>query len=62
MTVRLELKPTTPSPARTLKHRKGMKRAATEKQVVVEVELIQDVTALRSRTGDTGSVLWRLRC
>jgi len=37
-----------------------MKRAATEKQVVVEVELIQDVTALRSRTGDTGSVLWRL--
>lgn len=29
---------------------------------VVEIELAQDTTALRSRKGDTGSVLWRARC
>jgi hypothetical protein len=28
----------------------------------LEVELAQDKTALRSRKGDTGSVLWRARC
>lgn len=28
---------------------------------VVEIELIQDKTALRSRKGDTGSVLWMAR-
>lgn len=28
---------------------------------VLEIELFQDGTALRSRKGDTGSVLWRAR-
>ena len=29
--------------------------------VVLEYTLFQDITALRSRTGDTGSVLWKTR-
>jgi hypothetical protein len=29
--------------------------------MVIEVELAQDPTSLRSRKGDTGSVLWRVR-
>jgi len=28
---------------------------------IIEIELAQDKTALRSRKGDTGSVLWRAR-
>jgi hypothetical protein len=30
--------------------------------VVFEYRLFQDITALRSRSGDTGSVLWKTRC
>ncbi|KAI0060752.1 hypothetical protein BV25DRAFT_1839546 [Artomyces pyxidatus] len=40
--------------------RKLYKRKAREDEPVVhEFEVLQDKTALRSRTGDTGSVLWR---
>jgi hypothetical protein len=40
--------------------RKGRKEE--KRNVVLEWELWQDKTALRSRAGDTGSVLWRARC
>jgi protein N-lysine methyltransferase METTL21D len=30
--------------------------------IVLEYKLFQDTTALRSRSGDTGSVLWKARC
>jgi|SRR5712671_3574984 len=30
--------------------------------LVLEYKLFQDTTALRSRDGDTGSVLWKARC
>lgn len=36
--------------------------AGPEPVVVLEYELFQDKTALRSRSGDTGSVLWKARC
>lgn len=36
-------------------------KAATSKSKTIEVELVQDVTGLRSRVGDTGSVIWRAR-
>jgi protein N-lysine methyltransferase METTL21D len=58
----LELKPTTSNSSKNLKSKKKLKHTTAETQIVVEVELAQDPTALRSRKGDTGSVLWRLRC
>ncbi len=44
----------------------GRSRKKVEKKFavhdeMVEVELIQDLSALRNRKGDTGSVLWRSR-
>ncbi|KAF9477752.1 hypothetical protein BDN70DRAFT_880769 [Pholiota conissans] len=49
------------SPNRTrkhhTKHHKSANRPTSEK--TVEIELIQDKTALHSRKGDTGSVLWK---
>lgn len=47
--------------AGTRKHkaRKTTKPQAQDK--TVEIELWQDKTALRSRKGDTGSVLWKAR-
>lgn len=44
----------------SLKKAKGKRREAGDR--IVEIELMQDKTALRSRKGDTGSVLWRARC
>lgn len=46
---------------------KGVKRRKAPKTVkedptIIEIQLIQDTTALRSRKGDTGSVLWKVRC
>lgn len=42
--------------------RKGLKVTKSRRQsMVIEVELAQDPTSLRSRKGDTGSVLWRIR-
>jgi hypothetical protein len=40
----------------------GTRRGGAEPQALVfEYELFQDKTALRSRSGDTGSVLWKAR-
>ena len=45
---------------------KGRKRAKKKKSNVetqtIEIQLFQDKTALRSRKGDTGSVVWKARC
>ncbi|OJA21668.1 hypothetical protein AZE42_09552 [Rhizopogon vesiculosus] len=47
------------------KSRKGKSARRTRSDAdaphTIEVELAQDKTALRSRKGDTGSVLWRAR-
>ena len=43
-------------PAKRVKHR------TPQPSWSFEVELAQDRTALRSRKGDTGSVLWKARC
>jgi hypothetical protein len=40
------------------KSKKGVDRRSTTE---VEIHLAQNTTALRSRNGDTGSVLWRIR-
>lgn len=37
------------------------KRKVKQVEKTVEIELHQDKTALRSRKGDTGSVVWRAR-
>ena len=38
-----------------------LRRKAELVEKTVEIELHQDKTALRSRKGDTGSVVWRAR-
>ena len=49
----------------TSRSRKGRSarrtRGGDETPRIIEIELSQDKTALRSRKGDTGSVLWRAR-
>jgi len=54
-----------PSSSRT----PGRSRKSSKKQLdnrgqerVITIELAQDKTALQSRKGDTGSVVWRARC
>ncbi|KAI6167395.1 hypothetical protein EDD17DRAFT_1540633 [Pisolithus thermaeus] len=37
------------------------KRPKEKKSIEIEIEIAQDKTALRSRRGDTGSVVWRAR-
>ncbi|KAJ7180627.1 putative methyltransferase-domain-containing protein [Mycena filopes] len=54
LTLSFELKPPSWSDSRTGKQ----KRKAVQDKTV-EIELAQDKTALRTRTGDTGSVVWR---
>jgi hypothetical protein len=39
----------------------GSSSPRDERSEIVEVRLAQDITALRSRLGDTGSVIWRAR-
>lgn len=39
----------------------GKKHLDTRKDETIEVTLFQDVTGLRTRAGDTGSVVWRAR-
>ncbi|VDC03572.1 unnamed protein product [Peniophora sp. CBMAI 1063] len=61
--VRLEIKPRAPAEPDTVSS--GISRGARKKRkamishMVCEWELWQDKTALRSRAGDTGSVLWQ---
>ena len=40
---------------------KGKTRAVKIGEETLDVEIVQDKTALRSRKGDTGSVLWHAR-
>ena len=53
------------APANKHKHRGALKRKVQGKRrdeiETIEVEIVQDKTALRSRKGDTGSVLWHAR-
>jgi protein N-lysine methyltransferase METTL21D len=59
LSVYFELKPPILQSDSFSKRGKTRKNVIAEK--VLEVELAQDKTALRSRKGDTGSVLWRAR-
>lgn len=49
------------SPPSDLK-RKTRRGNAKVEEDTLEVHIAQDKTALRSRKGDTGSVLWKARC
>lgn len=40
---------------------KSKRKFARPQEKTVEIQLAQDKTALRSRTGDTGSVVWKAR-
>lgn len=42
-------------------HKKATSKNNSRSDISLEVELWQDKTALRSRKGDTGSVLWKAR-
>lgn len=60
--VQLELKGL-PSVVEVKKSKRGKKSGlGLAQNKIVEVELAQDKTALRTRKGDTGSVLWMARC
>jgi hypothetical protein len=68
LTVTFELNPPAgqpemPSKSSTRKSRHGRKAPNIEKigNKTIEIELAQDKTALRTRKGDTGSVLWKAR-
>ena len=62
LNVAVELDLPTDRPASHDSHKKRSKGAKSRNQnMVIEVELAQDPTSLRSRKGDTGSVLWRVR-
>lgn len=51
-----------PSPEKsTRKMKRPRKKASDVVMPVVAIEIAQDPTALRSRNGDTGSVVWRAR-
>lgn len=51
----------TKSASRSRKGKSARQTRSEETPHVIEIELTQDKTALRSRKGDTGSVLWRAR-
>ncbi|EGO20753.1 hypothetical protein SERLADRAFT_351804, partial [Serpula lacrymans var. lacrymans S7.9] len=52
--------PVTTPPAKKVKGKRRKSRDNAQAQLkTIEVELVQDKTALRTRKGDTGSVLWR---
>jgi hypothetical protein len=62
LNVAVELDLPTDRPASRDNYKKRSKGAKSRNQnMVIEVELAQDPTSLRSRKGDTGSVLWRVR-
>lgn len=69
LTVQLDLCPPTGAPPvslpRTKSSRHSSKRATKVSKPIgktIEISIAQDVTALRSRGGDTGSVVWKARC
>ncbi|KAG8215033.1 hypothetical protein J3R82DRAFT_8441 [Butyriboletus roseoflavus] len=64
LTIQFELRPpsSAPSPPHPTKRPKHSRKKASSKGSstrVIEIEIAQDSTALRSRNGDTGSVVWR---
>lgn len=61
--VKIELDVSTFQPTSRSNRKKGSGRGVkSQKQdITIEVELAQNPTSLRSRKGDTGSVLWRAR-
>ena len=62
LNVHIELDLPTDRPTSHGDRKKGSKRPKPQKQsLAIEVELAQNPTWLRSRKGDTGSVLWRVR-
>ena len=62
LNVKIELDLFTDRPPSDGNHEKSSNGARSRKKnMVIEVELAQDPTSLRSRKGDTGSVLWRAR-
>lgn len=62
LNVKIELDLPADQPAPHNYRRKRSKGTRSQKRnMVIEVELAQDPTSLRSRKGDTGSVLWRVR-
>lgn len=50
-----------PSHNRNNRRRGSEGTKARKRDMTIEIELAQDPTSLRSRKGDTGSVLWRVR-
>ncbi|EPQ56723.1 hypothetical protein GLOTRDRAFT_105536 [Gloeophyllum trabeum ATCC 11539] len=61
LTVTFELRPPTsedPSVS-AIKNSSRRRKKKSMQEITIQVDLLQDTTALRSRTGDTGSVLWR---
>lgn len=62
LNIKIELDLPTNQPVSPNRRKKDLKGAKSQKRnMVIEVELAQDPTSLRSRKGDTGSVLWRVR-
>jgi len=63
LNVKVELDLSIDQPARSPSNRKNSSKGTKSRKqnMAVEVELAQDPTSLRSRKGDTGSVLWRVR-
>jgi len=50
-----------PSRSRNNRRKSCQGTKSRKRDMAIEVELAQDPTSLRSRKGDTGSVLWRVR-
>ena len=48
-------------PSRKNRRKSSEITKSRKRDMAIEVELAQDPTSLRSRKGDTGSVLWRVR-
>ena len=62
LNVNFELDLSTDPSASHSNHRKSSRVTKSRKQdMTIEVQLAQDPSSLRSRKGDTGSVLWRAR-
>ena len=62
LNVKIELDlPADQPPSRNNRRKSSAAAKPRKRDMVVEVELAQDPTSLRSRKGDTGSVLWRIR-
>ncbi|KAJ7668343.1 putative methyltransferase-domain-containing protein [Mycena rosella] len=59
LTLSFELKPPSWATSAVTKSKRKSATARPIQEKTVEIQLAQDKTALRSRTGDTGSVVWK---